>query len=93
MPPATFFGSPPGVAAISGRYFAGIAANDVTRVSLTQRDGTQLDVPLTADHAFIVSCSGPDQCACAVAWVDAYNASNVLVAHQRWLAPRCWRVP
>ena len=50
-------------------------------------------VPLSVDHGFIVSCTGPDQCACAVAWVDAYNASGVLVSHTRWLAPRCWRVP
>jgi hypothetical protein len=93
MSPTTFFGDPPGVAAVSGRYFAGVAANDVARVVLIQRDNTQVPVTLSADHGFIVSCTGPDQCACAVAWVDAYNASGVLVAHERWLAPRCWRVP
>jgi hypothetical protein len=93
MPAASFFGNPPGVAAVSGRYFAGVAANDIARVALVERDGTQIEVPLSADHAFIVSCTGPDQCACAIAWVDAYDASNVLVSHDRWLAPRCWRVP
>ena len=92
-PPTSFFGNPPAVAAVSGRYFAGVAANDVSRVVLTQRDGTQVDVPLSVDHGFIVSCTGPDRCACTVAWVDAYNASGVLVSHTRWLAPRCWRVP
>lgn len=93
MPPTSFFGNPSGVAAVSGRYFAGVAANDISRVVLTQRDGAQVDVPLTVDHGFIVSCTGPDRCACAVAWVDAYNASGVLVSRTRWLAPRCWRVP
>jgi hypothetical protein len=93
MSPSTFFGDPPGVAAVSGRYFAGVAANDIAKVVLTQRDGTQVPVALTLDHGFIVRCTGPDQCACAVAWVDAYNASDVLVSHTRWLAPRCWRLP
>jgi len=93
MPPTSFFGNPPAVAAVSGRYFAGVAANDISRVVLTQRDNTQVDVPLTVDHGFIVSCTGPDQCACAVAWVDAYAASGALVSHTRWLAPRCWTVP
>ncbi|HEU5212896.1 MAG TPA: hypothetical protein VFU10_09020 [Gaiellaceae bacterium] len=93
MPAPAFFGTPPSVAAISGRYFAGVAANDVARVVVTQRNGVLVDVPLTADHGFIVACTGPDQCACAVAWVDAYNASGALVSHARWLAPRCWRVP
>jgi hypothetical protein len=93
MPSTIFFGQPPSVAALSGRYFAGVASNDVSRLVITQRNGVLVDVPLTADHGFIVSCTGPDQCACAVAWVDAYNASGVLLSHTRWLAPRCWRVP
>ena len=54
--------------------------------------GREIDVPLSTDHGFIVGCTGPDQCACAVAWVDAYNGSGVLVSHQHWLAPRCWRM-
>jgi hypothetical protein len=92
MPPEAFFGGTSGVAAVSGRYFAGVASNDVAKVVLVQRDRKQITVALSADHGFIVGCTGPDQCACAVAWVDAYNASGVLVSHEHWLAPQCWRV-
>jgi hypothetical protein len=91
--PATFFGRSDAVAGISGRYFAGIASNRVAQVVIVDRHDARHPLRLSADHGFIVSCNGPDGCACAVAWVDSYDAAGMLIAHDRWLAPRCWLRP
>ena len=92
-PLSNFFAAESAITAVSGRFFAGIAANDVARVVLIDRNGRRHAVALTPDHGFIFACTGREGCACRVAWADAYDASGKLVSHDRWLAPRCWRVP
>jgi hypothetical protein len=88
-----FFAPGSAITALSGRFFAGVAANDVERVVLIDRNGLRHPVALTPDHGFIFACTGPEGCACKVAWADAYNAAGERVSHNRWLAPRCWRLP
>jgi hypothetical protein len=88
-----FFAPGSAITAVSGRFFAGVAANDVERVVLIDREGLRHPVGLTTDHGFIYACTGPGGCACKVAWSDAYTAAGERVSHNRWLAPRCWRLP
>jgi hypothetical protein len=92
-PLSTFFRPGSSIAAVSGRFFAGVAANDVARVVVIDRRGGRHQIGLSPDHGFIVGCSGPDGCACFIAWAAAYGPSGELLSRDRWLAPRCWRRP
>ena len=89
--PSGFFGDEGGLAAISGRFFAGIVANEVSQLVIIGRQGDRHPVGFTADRGFIVGCRGPDGCACSVAWAETYDAAGVRISRDRWLAPRCWR--
>jgi hypothetical protein len=92
--PTLFFGlSGLNVAAVSGRYFAGVAPNDAASLVVVGRKGDRHQIRLSPDHAFIVGCSGPDGCACTVAYVEVLDAANQQLSRTKWLAPRCWRLP
>jgi hypothetical protein len=92
--PATFFGSTGlAPAAVSGRFFSGVAPNEATSMVVVGRKGDRHQIRLSADHAFIVGCSGPDACACAVAWVEVLDSVGTVLSRTKWLAPRCWRLP
>ena len=90
-PPSTFFGDEGGLAATSGRFFAGIVANEVSQLVIIGRQGDRHPVGFTADRGFIVACRGPDGCACSVGWAETYDAAGTRLSRDRWLAPRCWR--
>ena len=89
----SFFRPGSAITAVSGRFFAGIAANDVTRVVVIDRRGGRHQLKLTPDHGFIYGCKGGDGCACEIAWANAYGVGGELLSHDRWLAPRCWSKP
>jgi hypothetical protein len=92
--PTAFFGTAGvNVAAVSGRYFAGVAPNEAGSMVVIGRRGDRHQIRLSADHAFIVGCSGRDACACSVAWVEVLDASGQLLSRTKWLAPRCWTLP
>jgi hypothetical protein len=92
--PTTFFGTTGlAPAAVSGRFFSGVAPNEAASMVVIGRKGDRHQIKLSPDHAFIVGCSGPDACACAIAWVELRDASGMLLSSTRWLAPRCWRLP
>jgi hypothetical protein len=92
--PTLFFGSTGlSPAAISGRYFAGVAPNEAASMVVIGRKGDRHQIRLSADHAFIVGCSGPDACACSVAWVELLDGTGIVLSRTKWLAPRCWRLP
>jgi hypothetical protein len=92
--PTAFFGAAGvNVAAVSGRYFAGVAPNEAASMVVIGRKGDRHQIKLSADHAFIVGCSGPDACACSVAWVEVLDAANQMLSRTKWIAPRCWKLP
>ncbi len=92
--PTTFFGlTGLAPAAVSGRFFAGVAPNEAAAMVVIGRKGDRHQIKLSPDHAFIVGCSGPDACACAVAYVELRDASGMVLSSTKWLAPRCWRLP
>jgi hypothetical protein len=92
--PTTFFGvTGLAPAAVSGRFFAGIAPNQAASMVVIGRKGDRHQIRLSADHAFIVGCSGPDACACAIANVELRDATGLVLSNTRWLAPRCWKLP
>jgi hypothetical protein len=92
-PLSSFFRPGSAIAAISGRFFAGVAANDVARLVVIDRRGGRHQIGLSPDNGFIVGCNGPDGCACSVAWAEAYGQAGELLSRSRWLAPRCWLRP
>jgi hypothetical protein len=92
-PLSSFFRPGSAIAAVSGRFFAGVAANDVAQVVVIDRRGARHGIGLSADHGFIVGCNGPDGCACSIAWAEAYGLAGELLSRDRWLAPRCWLRP
>jgi hypothetical protein len=92
--PTQFFGlTGLAPAAVSGRFFAGVAPNEAASMVVIGRKGDRHNIRLSPDHAFIVGCSGPDACACAVAWVELRDATGMVLSSTKWLAPRCWRLP
>lgn len=92
--PTTFFGlTGLAPAAVSGRFFAGVAPNEAATMVVIGRKSDRHQIKLSPDHAFIVGCSGPDACACAVAYVELRDASGMVLSSTKWLAPRCWRLP
>ena len=88
-PQSQFFRPGHRVSAGSGRLFAGIAANEVTRVVLIGSRGTRHRMRLTADNGFIHDCRAYNGCACLIAWLDAYDARGHRVTHESWLSTGC----
>ena len=92
--PTTFFGTTGlNPAAVSGRFFAGVAPNEAASMVVVGRKGDRHQIRLSADHAFIVGCTGPDACACSVAWVEVLDSVGQILSRTKWLAPRCWKLP
>jgi hypothetical protein len=84
-PASKFFSPDRRVAAEEGRLFAGLAADEVTRVELVGIRGRVHRVRLTTDHGFIYNCRAYNGCTCVIASLRAYAADGRLVTNQRWL--------
>ena len=89
--PKTLFRPNFRLAAGSGQLFAGIAADEVTRVVIIGSRGVRHNVRLSPDNGFIFDCRAYNGCACVVARIDAFTRSGRRVVSQRWLAPTCSR--
>jgi hypothetical protein len=89
--PKTLFRPNYRLAAGSGQLFAGIAADEVTRVVIIGSRGVRHNVRLTPDNGFIFDCRAYNGCPCVVARVDAFTRTGRRVVSQRWLAPTCSR--
>lgn len=73
------------------RLFAGIAANEVTRVVLVGSRGVRHRLQLSSDGGFIYDCRAYNGCACLVARLDAHDDQGKRVTHESWLSPTCRR--
>jgi len=88
-PARLFFRPGHRVSALSTRLFAGIAADEVTRVVLVGSRGKRHVPRLSPDGGFIYNCRAYNGCACLIAWLDAYNANGKRVSHENWLGSGC----
>ena len=87
--PANLFRWGHRVSASAGRLFAGVAANEVTRVVLVGSRGVRHPVRLTPDGGFIDDCRAYNGCPCVIAWLDAYDRAGRRVTHEWWLSSSC----
>jgi hypothetical protein len=73
----------------SGQLFAGIAADEVTRVVIVGSRGVRREVRLSPDNAFIFDCRAYNGCSCVIARVEGFTRTGRRVVNQRWLGPSC----
>jgi len=92
-PPAQFLGRGRHVAASSGRLFAGVVANEVSRVVIVGSRGVRHPVKVTADGGFIYDCRAYNGCAGLIACVEAYTRDGKLLSRQPWFGLSCGRRP
>ena len=89
--PKTLFRPKYRLAAGSGQLFAGIAADEVTRVVIIGSRGVRHNVRLSADNGFIFDCRAYNGCTCVVARVEGFTATGRRVVNQRWGSASCSR--
>ena len=77
------------IAAVSGRLFAGVAANDVSHVVVVGTRGVRHRVSVTPDGGFIFDCRAYNGCTCVLAAVEAYGRDGSLLSSENWRSPSC----
>jgi hypothetical protein len=73
------------ITAGEGKFLAGVAANDVTRVVVVGSRGVRHVVP--RDKGFVYDCRAHNGCACLVNRIEAYGGSGLLES-QPWVPCR-----
>jgi hypothetical protein len=90
--PKTLFRPDHRLAAGSGQLFAGVAADEITRVVIVGSQGVRHRVHLSSDNGFIFDCRAYNGCTCAVVdRVEAFTRTGRRVVNQRWPAASCKR--
>lgn len=90
-PSESFFGPGRQVSASMGRVLAGVASDEVARVTVIGSHGVVHPVVLSPDHGFIFNCRAYNGCACVVSRLQAFDHSGRRIANQDLSAPNCRR--
>lgn len=90
-PRADFLGPGRRIAASSGRLFAGVVSNEVSRVVIVGSRGVRHPVKVTADGGFIYDCRAYNGCARLIDCVEAYARDGDLLSGQAWGPGGCRR--